>query len=326
MNKKVWAELSQMGIVPVIRIDEVEDSIPLATALYEGGIHCAEVTFRSQHAPQAIKLICEQMPNMLVGAGTVLTTIQAKEAKDAGAKFIITPGFNKEVVEWCLQEDMIIIPGVSSASEIELALSYGLTNVKFFPAQSSGGAQKIKDLSAPYPMLSFIPTGGIGVHNMHEYLSLPNVAAIGGSFMLPNDAIVKKDWDTIRKCSEQAIASMLSYQVLHVGIHVDNQDESLNIAKLLCSMFHFQLYEKPKSNFAGVGFEVMHKKGTADKGHVGIYTPYPERALYQLKSMGIHAKEDSITRNKKTKLINFVYLDIEIAGFQIHLINPDVKM
>lgn len=320
------AHFSNTGIVPVVKILEKEDAYPLAKALLNGGIDVIEVTYRSEHATSAIQTISEQLPDMLVGAGTVLSVEQAKEAVEAGAKFIITPGFNTKVVQWCLDHDVEVYPGVSTASEVEMALSMGLTQLKFFPAESSGGAKKLKDLSAPYANVHFMPTGGINTKNMHDYLSLPNVEAIGGSFMLPNDLVVAKDWDGIEALSRSAIKSLLDFQLIHVGINTNSPEESKQVTDTLCSLFHFTQYTKPKSNFAGVGFEVLHKKGRGENGHIGIYTPYPEKAMYHLSKQGVKFVEESITRNKKTNRINFVYLDLEIAGFGIHLINPDLKM
>lgn len=230
------------------------------------------------------------------------------------------------MVQWCLDHDVEVYPGVSTASEVEMALSMGLTQLKFFPAESSGGAKKLKDLSAPYANVHFMPTGGINTKNMHDYLSLPNVEAIGGSFMLPNDLVVAKDWDGIEALSRSAIKSLLDFQLIHVGINTNSPEESKQVTDTLCSLFHFTQYTKPKSNFAGVGFEILHKKGRGENGHIGIYTPYPEKAMYHLSKQGVKFVEESITRNKKTNRINFVYLDLEIAGFGIHLINPDLKM
>ena len=325
MSKHI-ERISQIGIVPVVKITNKEDALPLATALYEGGLDVAEITFRSEFARDAIETIHKELPDMLVGAGTVLTIDQAKAAVDAGAAFIVSPGFNEKVVAWCVENDIDIYPGVSSASEVELAMSYGLKDLKFFPAQSSGGAKKIKDFSGPYQGISFMPTGGINTSNMHEYLSLPNVSAIGGSFMLPNDLIAAKDWEGIKALCQNAVKQMLGYELIHIGINSENADDSLHTAETLCNLFHFTYYKKPKSNFAGKGFEVLHKKGRGEHGHIGIYTPYPQRAMYHLGKQGVTFVEDSITRNKKTNLINFVYLDMELAGFGIHLINPDVKM
>lgn len=323
---KYIERISQIGIVPVVKITDANDALPLARALYEGGLDVAEITFRSAYAKDAIAMIHQELPEMLVGAGTVLSVEQAQAAVEAGASFIVSPGFNEKVVAWCVANDIDIYPGVSSASEVELAMSYGLKDLKFFPAQSSGGAKKIKDFSGPYQDISFMPTGGINTSNMHEYLSLPNVSAIGGSFMLPNDLIAAKDWDGIKALCQNAVKQMLAYELIHIGINSESEAASLQTAETLCRLFYFTYYKKPKSNFAGKGFEVLHGKGKGEHGHIGIYTPYPQRAMYHLSKQGVRFVEDSITRNKKTNLINFVYLDMELAGFGIHLINPDVKM
>ncbi|MEG0360082.1 MAG: bifunctional 4-hydroxy-2-oxoglutarate aldolase/2-dehydro-3-deoxy-phosphogluconate aldolase [Longicatena sp.] len=318
--------LSGIGIVPVVKITKGEHAIPLARALYNGGIDCAEITFRSEYALQAISDIKNDNPDMLLGAGTILNVEQAAQALEAGAQFIVTPGFNEKVVSWCIEKNVPILPGVSTATEIELALSHDLHEMKFFPAQSSGGAQKIKDLSAPYADIRIMPTGGINKSNMHEYLSLPNVIAIGGSFMLPQDVIDNEDWDGIEALSKDAIKAMLGYELIHLGINSKDCEEATKTAQTLCNLFQFAYYKKPKSHFAGRGFEVLNGVGRGKNGHIGIYTPYPQRALYHLAKQGIQSVEESITRNKKTKLINFVYLDTEVSGFGIHLINPDVKM
>lgn len=325
MNK-IIERISQIGIVPVVKIQNAEDSMPLAQAMYNGGIDCAEITFRSEHAEYAIRTIHEQLPEMLLGAGTIRNVEQAKAAVEAGASFIVTPGFNVEVVKWCVENNVPVLPGLSSASELEQALTFGLTEVKFFPAESSGGAKKLKDLSGPYPDVKFMPTGGINENNMHDYLALNNVIAIGGSFMLPQALIDEKNWDAIEALCKKAVKSMLGYELIHIGINSNSSEEAQKTAETLCHLFDFKYYKKPKSHFAGKGFEILNGQGRGNNGHIGIFTPYPERALYQLEKKGIHSIDDTITRNKKSGKINFAYLDLELSGFGIHLINPDVKM
>lgn len=324
--KTTLEELSTIGIIPVIQINDPADTLPLINALSEGGISCAEITFRSEHALQAIIDTVKAYPQVLVGAGTVITLKQARDAVDAGAKFIITPGFNEDIVTWCTANNILVIPGISSATEIEKALSHNITHVKFFPAESSGGVKKIKDLSAPYPMMHFIPTGGVNLTNLHDYLSLPCVDAVGGSFMLTPELIQQKNWEAITQKTKLSIKKMLDYKLIHLGINGESKDEAMKFANQLCTLFNFDLYEKPKSAFAGEGFELLFGEGPGTHGHVGIYTPYPERAVYHLNKLGINIVEDSITRNKKTNKINFVYLDLEISGFKFHLINPDINM
>lgn len=326
MNQNLIERISDIGIVPVVKISDPSDAVPLAKALYEGGLDVAEITFRSAYAPQAIADIKAALPNMLIGAGTISSLEQAQAAVQAGAAFLVSPGFNEAVVKWCIDHEITILPGVSGASEIETALSYGLDTLKFFPAQSSGGAQKLKDLYGPYAQVKFLPTGGINESNLHEYLSLPNVLAVGGSFMLTAEDLNQKNWDAICAKTKQAVQTMLGYELIHIGINHDSQAEAKASTDLLCSLFHFPCYTKPKSYFAGKGFELLFQKGPGKHGHIAIYTPYPKRAMYHLSKQGISFVDDSITRNKHTGQINFVYLDLDLAGFGIHLINPDVKM
>lgn len=324
--KDILERVSKIGIVPVVKITDAQDALPLAQALLDGGIDVAEITFRSKYATQAIADIHQAYPMMLLGAGTVQSIEQAKEAIDAGAAFIVTPGFNVSVVTWCIEHEITVLPGVSTASEIELALSYGLSELKFFPAETSGGAKKLKDFSAVYPQVTFLTTGGINEHNMHDYLTLPNVMAIGGSFMLKDDLIQAKEWTQLTQLSHYAIQQLLGYELIHLGINHSSCEEAEKNAMLLCHLFGFTYYKKPKSHFAGKGFELLNQPGRGEHGHFGIYTPYPERAMYHLQKLGITFVEESITRNKKTNRVNFVYLNLELAGFGIHLIHPDVKM
>lgn len=323
---KIIDQIQGIGIIPVIKVQTAEDALCLAEALYKGGIDVLEITFSSDIAKNAIELIHNKLPEMLAGAGGIQSPEQAEAAVSAGAGFITTPGLNSKVIEWCMKHDALIFPGISTASELESALSYGVSDVKFFPAQSSGGAAKLMDLSASYPHVRFLPAGGIDMNNMHDYLSMPGILAVCGSFMLPDEAVDARDWDEITRLSKDAVKTMLAYELIHIGMNSNDAQEAEKNARLLCHLFDFTFYKKPKSYFAGKGFEVLNGCGKGKLGHIGIYTPDPQRALYHLQKKGIQAIEDSITRNKKTNLINFAYLDIEIAGFGIHLINPDVKM
>lgn len=203
---KLLNQISEIGIVPVIAIKNADDAVPLANALIKGGLPCAEVTFRTDAAEQAIKNIADACPEMLVGAGTVLTTEQADKAIRAGAKFIVSPGLNPEVVKHCIKNGYPIVPGVCTPSEVELGLSLGLTTLKFFPAEPAGGVKMIKAMSAPYGMVKFMPTGGIGVNNLAEYLNCKSVFACGGSWMVPADKITEGKFQEIEELTAQAAA------------------------------------------------------------------------------------------------------------------------
>ena len=194
MNTKI----SAIGVVPVIKLNNPErDAAPLAKALCEGGVPVAEVTFRAAGADTAIRLMKEACPDMLVGAGTVLTTEHVDKAIAAGAEFIVTPGFDPEIVKYCVEKNMPIYPGCTTPTDYHAALKFGLEVLKFFPAEQSGGLAKIKAMSAPFPMFKVMPTGGIGLNNLKEYLSCPVIAACGGSYMVTADLIDNQKWDEI---------------------------------------------------------------------------------------------------------------------------------
>jgi 2-dehydro-3-deoxyphosphogluconate aldolase / (4S)-4-hydroxy-2-oxoglutarate aldolase len=199
------ARIRELRIIPVIVIEDAEDAIPLARALVAGGLPCAEVTFRTAAAPEALRRIASEFPDMLVGAGTVLTHEQATEAQDAGARFIVSPGFNPVVVDYCLAEEVPVYPGVCTPTEIEMALQKGLKVLKFFPAEPMGGLPFLKAIAAPYGMLEFIPTGGIGLKQLPEYLSFRKVVACGGSWMVSQEWIRSGDFERIRSEVRNAV-------------------------------------------------------------------------------------------------------------------------
>lgn len=197
-------KLGQYGIVPVVVLNDSKDAEPLADALCEGGLACAEVTFRTEAAAESIKIMSEKHPEMLVGAGTVLTVEQVDEAVAAGAKFIVSPGLNSEVVKYCLDKNIAITPGVVTPSEMEQAIELGLNIVKFFPAEPSGGLSMIKAVSAPYTMLKFMPTGGINPGNVKEYLKSDKIFTCGGSWMVKGDLVDAGDFDKIKELTKEA--------------------------------------------------------------------------------------------------------------------------
>lgn len=206
--KNLIEQISATGIVPVVKIDCADDAVPLARALKNGGLNCAEITFRTDAAAESIKRITEAFPDMLVAAGTVLTTEQADAAMAAGAKFLVSPGLNPITVNYCKEKGYPILPGISNPSDIEMGLSLGLTYLKFFPAEAAGGVKMIKAMSAPYTMVKFMPTGGIGLNNVADYFACKSVFACGGSWMVPADLIKEGKFDEIEKLTKDA-AEML---------------------------------------------------------------------------------------------------------------------
>jgi 2-dehydro-3-deoxyphosphogluconate aldolase/(4S)-4-hydroxy-2-oxoglutarate aldolase len=185
-------------LIPVIVIDDVKHAVPLARALEEGGLPCAEITFRTPRALEALEKISAECPSVLVGAGTILTPRQAADARSAGAKFIVAPGFGAAMVDYCVEHELPVFPGVATPTELEFALSRGLSVVKFFPAESLGGVAYLKAMSAPYGNVGFLPSGGLGLSNLASYLSTPRVVACGGSWMAQADWISAGKFDRIR--------------------------------------------------------------------------------------------------------------------------------
>jgi 2-dehydro-3-deoxyphosphogluconate aldolase/(4S)-4-hydroxy-2-oxoglutarate aldolase len=317
MNE-ILTKLSSFGIVPVIKINDLEKAVPLAKALIEGGLPLAEVTFRTEHAEESIKRISKEFPDMLVGAGTVLTIEQVDKAIAAGSKFIVSPGFNPKIVSYCIEKNITIIPGTSTPSDMEAAMEMGLKVVKFFPAEQSGGASYLKAVGGPYTNLKFVPTGGVNAKNLNEYLSMKNVAACGGTWMVKEDLIEKGDFDQITSLTKEAVKNMLGFEIGHVGINSENEEEAEKTAKMFSALFGFAYRNGNSSIFAADSVEIMKKPFLGKNGHIAIKTNSVERAMAYLSAKGIKFNED--TRNTDSSgVIKAIYLQDEIGGFAVHL-------
>ena len=202
----VLEKFQKIGIIPVVVLDDAKDAEALGNALMEGGLPAAEVTFRTEAAEESIRIMAEKFPDMLVGAGTVLTTEQVDRAVAAGAKFIVSPGLNPKVVKYCIEKNIPVTPGTQTPTEMEQAIELGLDIVKFFPAEPAGGLKMIKAVSAPYTMLKFMPTGGINAENVKEYLAYDKLLACGGSGMVKKDMIKNGEFDKIKEMVAEAAA------------------------------------------------------------------------------------------------------------------------
>lgn len=204
--EKMQEQLQKFGVVPVVVLNNAKDALPLAKALIEGGLPCAEVTFRTEAAEESIRQMAAEYPEMLVGAGTVLTIEQVDRAVNAGARFIVSPGFDPEIVDYCLSKEIPIFPGCITPSEVAQAVKRGLKVVKFFPAEQFGGVATIKALAAPYTMVRFMPTGGVSAKNLKDYLSSDKIIACGGSWMVKGDMIEAGEFDKICQMTKEAVA------------------------------------------------------------------------------------------------------------------------
>jgi 2-dehydro-3-deoxyphosphogluconate aldolase/(4S)-4-hydroxy-2-oxoglutarate aldolase len=315
----VLEELGKIGIVPVITIDDVEKAVPLAKALIAGGIPCAEVTFRTAQGEEAIRRISAAAPDMLLGAGTVLTTEQVDRAIDAGAKFIVSPGLNPRVAAYCRQRDIPITPGCSNPSDIELALEAGLEVVKFFPAEQAGGLDYIKAIAAPYPDLKFMPTGGINAGNIARYTAFEKILACGGSWMVSADLINAGDFDRITALSREAVFNMLGLSVAHIGINAGGDAAADQAARLFHSLFGFTLREGAASIFAGNEIELVKQSAPGKCGHIAIGTNSLPKAAAYLERNGIVCDHANAKKDAKGAIIA-VYLKEEILGFALHLL------
>ena len=205
------SQIEDIGIVPVIVLDDPDLARPLADALAEGGLPCAEVTFRTARAAEALKLMAQDT-RLVVGAGTVLTVEQVDTAIEAGATYVVTPGYSRDVVRTCQDRGIPVIPGVATPTEIQTALQDGITLVKFFPAEAIGGTRALSAMAAPFPVLRFIPTGGISPENLQDYLALPSVVAVGGSWMVPPSLVSQCEWADVSRLAAEAVAAVTKYR------------------------------------------------------------------------------------------------------------------
>lgn len=317
MNE-ILKEISKIGIVPVVKIDDAKDAAPLAKALINGGLPCAEVTFRTAAAEEAISIMAREYPDMLIGAGTVLTTEQVDKAVNAGAKFIVTPGFNEKVVKYCVERNIPITPGCPSTSDIEAALALGLDVVKFFPAENLGGISMIKALAAPYVGVKFMPTGGINANNIKNYLDCDKILACGGSWMVKDTLINEGKFDEIEALTKEAVANMLGFKLSHLAINCEDEAKAKAVADMFTLCFNFSQKEIPVSYFCTEEIEVMKFNGRGTMGHIAVKTNYMDKAVAYLERKGIALDYESAQYDAKGNM-TFIYLKEEFGGFAVHL-------
>lgn len=314
----VLDRISLAGLVPVIKVERAGDAVPLCRALARGGLPVAEITFRTAAAGEAIRRVAGELPDVMLGAGTVLSVEQARTAVDAGAKYIVSPGLNPKVVGWCVEHGVPVMPGCANPSDIERALEFGLRMVKFFPAEALGGVKLIKAMSAPYCDVRFVPTGGINEKNALEYLMCPKVAAIGGSWMAPGDAIAAGEWGRICDLAASAVNLVLGLEIVHIGVNCENEAQARAEGAQLAKLFALPVHDRgSKCDFVGDMFEVMKRPGRGAKGHIAIGTRDIVRARFHMELRGFEFDEPMLDETGRLKAI---YLKSDIAGFAIHLL------
>ena len=316
---KVLERAALFGVMPVINIPRPELAVPLADALTEGGLPQIEVTLRNDTALDSIRAIRAERPDMVVGAGTVLSVEQAKSAAGAGAQFIVTPGYNPAVVNWCIENGVEILPGCVTPAEIETGMAAGLDTFKFFPAESLGGVKAIKALRGPYRNVRFVPTSGISMDNIASYLACDGVACVGGSFMAPAALLEAGDFAAVTALCREAVRRALGFTLRHVGVNADTPEEGERMAQRFSQIFGVPYLPGGRSDFSGTWVEWCKDTFPGAAGHIAIGTPNIARAAAYLERSGVELRQDFRNYDKAGNLV-CIYLKETFAGFAVHIV------
>ena len=314
----VLTRIGNCGVVPVVVIDKAQDAVPAAKALLAGGIDVMEITFRTDAAADAIKAVSESCPDIVTGAGTVLTLDQCKKAVENGAKFIVSPGFNREIAEWCVANGVLAMPGCVTPTEITEALGLGIKVLKFFPSNVYGGLSAMQALAAPFGMVKFVPTGGVSEKNLAEYIASPFIFAVGGSWICARGDIASGNFEKITKLSAEARAIALGFEVGHIGINAADAGDAMNVSEVFNQAFGFGIREGNSSNFASDWLEIMKGAGLGKNGHIAIKTFNIARAIDELGRRGFEVDMNTARFNGDNMIA--VYLKKEFGGFAVHLL------
>ena len=315
---EVIERLSNAGVVPVVVLEDAADAVPTAKAMLAGGVDVMEITSRTAAAKDSIAAVSKECPDMLVGAGTVITLEQCKTAVEAGARFIVSPGLDAEVVQWCMDNGVAVTPGCVTPTEIMAAMKLGVKVFKFFPANVYGGLSAMKALAAPFTSAKFIPTGGVNGANLGEYISAPFIHAVGGSWLCAKADIDAHNYEKITRLCAEARKTALGFELAHVGVNADSAAASLEVCGQLSKAFGFATKEGASSNFAGPAVEVMKAPYLGENGHIAIRTNSIPRAVAELKKHGFEV--DPSTAKYKGETMTAVYLKQHFGGFAVHLL------
>jgi 2-dehydro-3-deoxyphosphogluconate aldolase/(4S)-4-hydroxy-2-oxoglutarate aldolase len=316
---EIIRKIGLYGIVPVVKIERPEDTLPLAKAFCRAGLPVMEVTYRTNNAEGAIREIATEMPEMLVGAGTVIEPSQVESAVKAGAKFVVTPNLDVEVVKTCQRLNIPVLPGCATPTDIAAAMSLGLNVVKFFPAEASGGLSMIKAMNGPFGMMKFLPTGGINLDNMMDYLKNDKILAVGGTFMANEGFVRDGQFDRVEMMTRLAMSRMYGFSLTHIGVNCESEQEAQKWAGLMGSMFGFDCDESAGGIAAGSCFEFMKKPYLGERGHIAIGTNFLDRAMFRFETMGFKFDRSQDKFSDRGDLKAAYFAD-EFFGFAIHLI------
>ena len=313
----ILKRLANSAIVPVVVIEDAKDAVPTAQALLAGGVDVMEITLRTAAAADAIAAVAQGCPDMLVGAGTVITLEQCRKAVACGARFIVSPGFDGEVVRWCVEHGVAVTPGCVTPTEIMAAMKLGLKVLKFFPANVYGGLTAMKALSGPFGSIKFIPTGGVNGQNVGEYIAAPFVHAVGGSWVCAKGDIAAGNFEKITRLCREARQAILGFELAHIGVNCADADAASAVCRELEQAFGFPTREGNSSNFSTDAIEVMKSQYLGANGHIALRTNKLEVAVAELEKRGYAV--DPATAKYKNGRMAVVYLSREIGGFAIHL-------
>ena len=313
----VLKRMACAGIVPVVVLEDAKDAVPTAKAMVAGGIDVMEITFRTAAAADSIRAVAAEVPEMLVGAGTVVNLEQCKLAVECGAKFIVSPGYDEEVVSWCCDNGIAVCPGCVTPTEIMMALKHGLKVLKFFPANVYGGLGAIKALAGPFGGVKFIPTGGVNLQNVGEFIADPHIHAVGGSWVCPKADIAAGNFDKITELCKESRKALLGFEVAHVGINCADAGVCDQVCDAFAAAFDFGVKKGNSSNFASTGVEVMKTMFKGANGHIAIRTNKMTPAIAEMERRGLELDWDSV---KDKENIKAVYFKNEFGGFAVHLL------
>lgn len=313
----VLKKMACAGIVPVVVLEDAKDAVPTAKAMVAGGIDVMEITFRTAAAADSIRAVAAEVPEMLVGAGTVVNLEQCKLAVECGAKFIVSPGYDEEVVSWCCDNGVAVCPGCVTPTEIMMALKHGLKVLKFFPANVYGGLSAIKALAGPFGGVKFIPTGGVNLQNVGEFIADSHIHAVGGSWVCPKADIAAGNFDKITELCKESRKALLGFEVAHVGINCADASVCDQVCDAFAAAFDFGVKKGNSSNFASTGVEVMKTMFKGANGHIAIRTNKMTPAIAEMERRGLELDWDSVKDKENVKA---VYFKNEFGGFAVHLL------
>ena len=316
---EVVKQLELAGIIPLIKIDDISDALPLMGALTGANINVVEITFRTSAARDVLKLISKKCKNMLVGAGTIISIEQVNEAINAGAKYIVTPSFNPKVVDRCIELGIPVFPGCSNPTDIEQAYERGLRVVKFFPAELLGGVEMLKVLSRPYPMMKYVPTGGINADNLNKYLNFNRVLCCGGTYIVDETLLKQKQYHEITRIARESVNKMLDIKLDHVAINTDYKTGTALLKTF--SNLSGVTYQPDQEKVGGI--EVVRDNHNGNLGHVAFSSPNLERCVHYLEQRGFTVDKSTIV--KENGRIAKLHLAGDNAGYTIQLIRSDIK-